>query len=87
VPNEPHEEKKQKEAADKAVTPTPNKALRIQSSTSLSVSRGKDKKTGKKLVTEVKDILQFTIFGVAAKQEAVLEYIKGKGFTDQQEAE
>ena len=57
-----------------------DKALLVKAVDSLQVSRGKDKRTGKKAAERLTGLLQFDVFRCNVKQEAVVDYFVSKGF-------
>ena len=57
-----------------------DKALLVKVAESLTVSKGKDKKTGKKVSDKLSGIVEFTVFRMNIRVDTVVDYFVGKGF-------
>ena len=56
------------------------KAMLVKATQTLSISRGKDKKTGKQLKDTLTGVLQFDVFRMTVRPESAIEYFCSKGF-------
>jgi len=61
------------------------KAMQVKVMDSLTVSKGKDKKTGKKVSEKLTGIAQIVVFSMAARPETVIEWLTTKGFVAKME--
>ena len=74
-------EEKKEETAGSVGAKKEDKALLVKLVDSLTVSKGKDKKTGKKLSEKLTGVVEFTVFRLNVRADSVLDYFAGKGFT------